>query len=144
MDLQRTLFLCCRPSPLPTPLAPEQQAQLCWGCRRRPLPPAHWAGWRGLFSGVGGRVASSLASSSCSPKEISISPQPLSLAAFQRPQINGLRVKRGSLAGRHAGTVKILPSADPHGERGLGLECKNSTINLMFRAVAPTLVSGTF
>lgn len=40
--------------------------------------------------------------------------------------------------------MKILPSADPHREAGLGLECKNSTINLMFRAAAPTLVSGTF
>lgn len=40
--------------------------------------------------------------------------------------------------------MKILPSAHLHWERGLGLECKNSTINLMFQAVAPTLVSGTF
>lgn len=40
--------------------------------------------------------------------------------------------------------MKILPSAVPHWERGLGLECKNSTINLMFRAVAPTLMPGTF
>lgn len=44
---------------------------------------------------------------------------------------------------QHAGTVKILLSAVPHWERGLGLECKNSTINLMFRAVAPTPMSGT-
>lgn len=34
--------------------------------------------------------------------------------------------------------MKILTSADPHWKRGLGLECKNSTINLMFRAVAPS------
>lgn len=33
--------------------------------------------------------------------------------------------------------MKILPSAVPHWERGLGLDCENSTINLMFRAVAP-------
>lgn len=35
------------------------------------------------------------------------------------------------------------PSAVPHWERGLGLECKNSTINL-FRAVAPTPMSSIF
>lgn len=33
-------------------------------------------------------------------------------------------------------TVKILPSAGPQWERGLGLECE-STINLMSRTVAP-------
>lgn len=40
--------------------------------------------------------------------------------------------------------MKILPSAVPHWERGLGLDCENSTINLMFRAVAPTPVYGAF
>lgn len=39
--------------------------------------------------------------------------------------------------------MKILPSAVSHWEKGLGFECKNSTINL-FRAVAPTLMSGIF
>lgn len=40
--------------------------------------------------------------------------------------------------GRSAGTVKILPSAVHHWERwGLGLECENGTINLMFKAVLP-------
>lgn len=53
-------------------------------------PPAHRAEWHGLFADLcsprvwEGGVSSSLASSSCSPKEISTSPQPLSLAAFQR------------------------------------------------------------
>lgn len=44
------------------------------------------------------------------------------------------------MAGRQAGTVKILSTAVPHGwGRGLGFECENSTINLMSRAVAPHL-----
>lgn len=40
--------------------------------------------------------------------------------------------------------MKILPSAVPRWERELGLECENSTINLITRAVAPAPVSGSF
>lgn len=48
------------------------------------------------------------------------------------------------MAGRHTGIMKILPAAVPQRERGLGLECENSTINLIPRAVAPIPVSDTF
>ena len=48
-----------------------------------------------------------------------------------------MRPKRGKLGGE-ARRYCEYPSAVPHWERGLGFECKNSTINL-FRAVAPHL-----
>lgn len=45
---------------------------------------------------------------------------------------------------RHTGTVKSFLLLCPGGKRELGLECENSTINLITRAVAPAPVSGAF
>lgn len=80
--------------------------------------------------------------SSCSPKEIPAS-QPLFLAALKWT-MDGLRVLEGKFGKETHRYCEILPSAVPRGERELGLECENSTINLITRAVAPAPVSGVF